>query len=121
MSANFAETIGELRELLADMRNESQQTSYGFFLGGDPRRFSPDEEMCSPEELALHKADCARAERGEPLEGAAGSDRVRGSGKPGYGMGTTACEDEQLVDWCERLERYIAQLEGVALVEAEIA
>ena len=32
---------------------------YGFFTGGDPRKFSPDSESCSEEELAAHKAACA--------------------------------------------------------------
>lgn len=38
---------------------------YGCFPGGDPRSFSPDEECCTPEELAKHKADCEAWDRGE--------------------------------------------------------
>lgn len=45
-------------------RAELEQTAkqedcqYGFFTGGDPRMFSPDEQDCTPEEIAAHKAAC---------------------------------------------------------------
>lgn len=32
---------------------------YGGFYGGDPRRFFPDVECCSEEEIANYKAACA--------------------------------------------------------------
>lgn len=31
---------------------------YGFFHGGDPRKFHPDHESCSEKEIANHKAAC---------------------------------------------------------------
>lgn len=40
---------------------------YGFFPGGDPRRFSPDSEN-RPEELAAHAAACALWDRGMPSD-----------------------------------------------------
>ncbi len=36
-----------------------EETGYGFFCGGDPRKFHPDSEGCSEEEIAHHKAACA--------------------------------------------------------------
>ncbi len=33
---------------------------YGFFCGGDPRKFEPDREYCLPHEIAAHKEACAR-------------------------------------------------------------
>lgn len=33
------------------------QTGYGFFCGGDPRKFHPDSD-CSEKEIANHKAAC---------------------------------------------------------------
>lgn len=39
--------------------------SYGPFAGGDPRRFTPDEDDCTPEEIAAHKAACEAMDRGE--------------------------------------------------------
>lgn len=44
---------------------EACDCSYGFFLGGDPRRFKPDDEMNSPEELARWRAACAAWDRGD--------------------------------------------------------
>lgn len=38
---------------------------YGFFPGGDPRRFYPDLESNTPEELASHKAACERWDAGD--------------------------------------------------------
>ncbi len=43
-------------------------TGYGFFLGGDPREFTPDEESCRPDEIAAHKAACARWDAGQPQD-----------------------------------------------------
>ena len=40
---------------MSKIRTES---GYGFFCGGDPRRFYPDAESCSEKELANHAAAC---------------------------------------------------------------
>lgn len=37
----------------------STQVGYGFFCGGDPRKFRPDEECCSEKEISNHKAACS--------------------------------------------------------------
>jgi hypothetical protein len=44
--------------------------SYGWYLGGDPRQFEPDEEN-GPEEIAAWRAACEAWERGEAVEPAA--------------------------------------------------
>jgi hypothetical protein len=87
----------------------SKQTDmvYGFFHGGDPRKFYPDEECCTERELADHKAACAlwnEAEaRGEtPTPEACPSGwEYDADGKPlrhvlrsTYGMGTYEYEYE---------------------------
>lgn len=38
---------------------------YGFYHGQDPRVFEPDEDSCTPKEIAAHKAACEAAHRGE--------------------------------------------------------
>ncbi len=123
MSADLVETIGELRELLVDIRNESESTGYGFFPGGDPRTFTPDGESSTAEERAAHAEDCARADRGEPpqtdtrcraLRADDGTTTVRVT-PGGYGLGVYTLEDPQAKDWADRLERCVQQLEGVAL------
>lgn len=35
------------------------ETIYGFYHGGDPRKFHPDHECCSPEEIDRHRRSCA--------------------------------------------------------------
>jgi hypothetical protein len=46
------------------------ESTYGYFPGGDydPRRFEPDEEACTPAELAAWKEACAAWDRGERPE-----------------------------------------------------
>jgi len=43
---------------------------YGWYLGGDPRQFQPDEEN-SAEEIAAWRAACTAWEQGRPVEPAA--------------------------------------------------
>lgn len=38
---------------------------YGYFPGGDPRKFYPDPEMCSKKEIAAHKRACKKADERE--------------------------------------------------------
>ncbi len=40
-------------------------TGYGFFPGGDPRQFNPDEEMDSPQELENHRLACEAWDKGD--------------------------------------------------------
>ena len=44
-----------------DCPTPQQETCYGFFCGGDPRKFTPDYEDCSPEEIERWKAACNQA------------------------------------------------------------
>jgi hypothetical protein len=39
-----------------------KESVYGYFPGGDPRKFEPDAEVCTPEELAAHREACAAAD-----------------------------------------------------------
>jgi hypothetical protein len=100
---------------------------YGFFPGGDPRKFTPDEGCCTAEEIARWKEDCARWERGElPLtqtrcfiredrEGIE-SDTVTLVTPSGYGLGSYEMEVEEdpgsdqsandnEIPWAGRFER----------------
>ena len=43
----------------------NQSIGYGFFPGGDPRAFTPDEECCSSEELENHRLACEAWDRGD--------------------------------------------------------
>lgn len=52
-------------ECWTEIERQESEPCYGFFIGGDPRNFTPDTESCTPEEIALHKEHCAAWERGE--------------------------------------------------------
>lgn len=43
-------------------RTDYSEVGYGAFKGGDPRLFSPDEEVRTPEELEAHRLACAEAD-----------------------------------------------------------
>lgn len=91
-------------------------TTYGYYPGGDPRDFVPDEECCTPEELARHREACEAWARGEtpdpggphvPLDQPTSvepSAAVVGPGGRGwktvahYGLGTYTIQDDTAVD-----------------------
>ena len=69
-------------------------SSYGGYYGGDPRKFFPDEESCTADELAAHKAACEAWNRGDQV-----NVRTRpctkelGCERP-FGIGVTVHDDE---------------------------
>jgi hypothetical protein len=71
---------------------------YGFLPGGDPRKFEPDEEVNTPEELAAWRTACEAWNRGEQAEPAFSSHVARlGDGVAfldgsSYGMGIYVME-----------------------------
>lgn len=96
-----------------------QHTSYGNFLGGDPREFSPDPECSTEAERAAHAEACRRWDEAggalppepnyhrpvEDSEGAAVTVLLPGGGgwttHQRYGLGTQTwdCEEEGCEDW----------------------
>lgn len=44
-----------------------KQMGYGFFPGGDPRNFSPDQELCRKEEIEAWKEACEQWNREEKV------------------------------------------------------
>jgi hypothetical protein len=113
------------REALAKYAHD---TGYGFFIGGDPRRFTPDEESTTPEEMAAWKAACAEAEANEKardLESPCGLETVEHEGRnvpafvdrAPFGLGTYECGDEEAEAACEA----ITALLGDGLIEGAMA
>lgn len=45
-----------------DCPHPKSEACYGFFCGGDPRKFHPDYEECSQDEIARWKAACKEAD-----------------------------------------------------------
>jgi hypothetical protein len=108
------EQVDELRALADDIRIEADTSHYGYFLGGDPREFTPDAEVCTAEEMERHKADCEAWERGEqvdrggPHELLVKDERVVGwATVSSYGMGMQALKDEALLKLAQDLDDWI--------------
>jgi hypothetical protein len=76
-------------------------SSYGGYYGGDPRKFFPDEECCSPAELKAHKEHCDAWNRGlRPEPGGHISEYDKDGrlilhiARNPFGLGITVFDDE---------------------------
>ena len=118
MSApSLAESIGDLRDILSDMRLAAEETSYGYgvFPGGDPNTFTPDPEWSTDAECAAHKADCVAWDAGKRTGLTDTCSVVRGQfvlSTSGYGLGAYTVVDDDMRDLAERLERVIGDIES---------
>lgn len=103
-------------------------TGYGFFIGGDPRRFSPDEESSTSEEIAAWEVACAEAEADEKarnLSSPCGLETVEHEGRmvpafvdrAPFGLGTYECGDDEAKAACEAITALLGDV--AALGEAE--
>jgi hypothetical protein len=97
------------------------QETYGHFPGGDydPRKFSPDEECCTPAELAAHKAACEAWERGERPQIAPSLGEVeqlengvvlKHECSSPLGIGGYVYVDEELVELLAQIDEAIAEM-----------
>lgn len=117
MGPETAEWLADMRSLLDDARNQAEDTGYGVFPGGDPRTFTPDPEASTEEERAAHKADCERAERGEPAVTKTACEHIQEGDvtihimRAGYGLGMYTMGDPAMSDIAERLERIMGMVE----------
>jgi hypothetical protein len=86
------------------------ETHYGFFNGGDPRKFHPDYECCSENEIKRWKEACAEAEQLESkrsLPCPSGWERMPNGTvmhilRAPFGIGTYVIESETMFeadDW----------------------
>jgi hypothetical protein len=57
--------LDNLRIIANNLRDMGGQVTYGYFPGGDPREFTPDEESCTPNEIEAWKLACELVESGE--------------------------------------------------------
>lgn len=76
-------------------------SSYGGYYGGDPRKFFPDEEVCTADELKAHKEHCAAWDRGLRPEPGGHISEYDKDGKlilhiarNPFGLGVTVFDDE---------------------------
>lgn len=89
----------ENRVRLADER----QSSYGFPLTDDPRRFEPDPECATVHEVERWARHCEDAESGRALSPDEGSVQTCSmGGSAPWGLGTTYAT---AIDWRRVLER----------------
>ena len=77
------------------------QTGYGFFPGGDPRLFTPDEECNSRTEIENHRLACEAWDRGDQQAILAGcvvmpDGHIRNISS--FGLGTYVMDDDEEED-----------------------
>lgn len=84
-----------------------KEWGYGFFPGGDPRDFHPDEESSTEEERASHKAACERWNAGYTT--ALPGSCVHGPGHvltlSGFGLGSYSY-DAEAIPWDPKTLRH---------------
>lgn len=103
-------------------RCASPEPTYGYFPGGDPRDFSPDEESCTEAEIAAWKDACAAWERGERPVCEAHRHEIVGdeAGKiiasisfaGAFGLGVYSIRDVEAEDVLEQIGAALAELEA---------
>lgn len=107
------EEFDGLRAIADSIRCEADVPHYGYFLGGDPREFTPDVEVCSVEELERHKADCEAWERGEGIDRGGPHRPLSDNTKVGwetvshYGMGMQSLKEPALMKLAQDLDDWI--------------
>jgi len=108
------EALEELREIARQLRSDADQSVYGFICVEDPNDFSPDPECSTDEERERHRAACEQFKKTGKDSTAPGAHCAfmnGGKEPPGYGMGMNSIQDEEKLDWADRIERCIARLE----------
>ena len=112
MSEKYAEALDELLEIARQLRSEAQDSTYGFFHGGDPRDFSPDPEASTEEERQRHLAACASwsAGKGNPNPAPQCAFMNGGVAPAGFGLGVNTHIDEEALDRADRIERCVDRL-----------
>jgi len=92
---------------------EVQQVSYGGFFGGDPRTFTPDEQVCMPEEIRAWEAACERWAGGDRtpapigcLHYSDGRNALFITGRTvGFGLGTNVFHDSDAVTLVQHIRK----------------
>lgn len=108
----------ELLPMVEDMAAE--QLGYGFFPGGDPRLFIPDEQCATEEEIANHQAACEAMERGEAVDQSPAGETLRSeSGEylghitfSKFGLGTYRYQDPEAVALLGKIRGVLAKANG---------
>lgn len=90
-----------------------QDTCYGYYPGGDPRKFSPDAEVSFPEQIEKHRQSCktwdkreSEGKMPEPEEGSGKWDSKTGAWTDDspYGIGVYTIVADQFFELAEVLE-----------------
>lgn len=95
-------------------------SSYGGFYGGDPRKFHPDHECCTADEIAAHAAACREWDQGnrppDPPGHESTHDPVTGKliqhiARNPFGIGVTVFDDEPEEEYPDEEERGLDELD----------
>lgn len=115
------EEIDFLRKLADDIRQRAEQTSYGYFPGGNPHDFTPDHESCTEDEMARYKRACELFDEGK-VNGADGQHHwpivdskgeVIGHTTAGiFGVGVYSYTDSEAEGLANELDAWLDKVRG---------
>lgn len=80
-----------------------QETVYGYYTGGDPRNFHPDDEACSDKEITEHRQACRLWDEADGTT-PEGFDGNFGCSHAPFGVGVYTFESEQFFELWEPSE-----------------
>lgn len=106
------EAIDELRALADLLRDHAgDEVGYGFFPGGNPNDFSPDDECSTEEERTAWADACKRWDAGDrnvPSDQCGFMERLQGPRpKSGFGLGTYTMRRSDVDELATELDRWI--------------
>ena len=114
LDEKYYEAIEELLLLANDIRSRAEESTYGFFHGGDPRNFCPDEECSTEEERANHRIACEAYSVGKPDSNPFPAPHCAtmngGIAPPGFGLGVNHYVDEELLEWADMIHRAVDRI-----------
>lgn len=89
------------------------QSVYGFFHGGDPRKFSPDEESSTEEERENHRKACEAFTEDKPLARCcehieAGKVKMIITRAP-FGLGVSTYQDDDAVRVLQKIKALLQE------------
>lgn len=64
----LADKLKQVLSTVLEALPPDYEDEYGYYMGGDPRDFTPDPDCCTAEEIKAHAVACAAANANEPFE-----------------------------------------------------
>ena len=114
LDEKYFEAIEELRLLAEEIHSRAEDSTYGYFHGGDPRNFCPDPDASTEEERENHRLACEAYTVGKPDSNPFPAPHCAfmngGVAPKGFGLGVNNHVDEELLSWADMIYRAVDRI-----------